>query len=390
MTSPTPVLHTADWLNEVSQPGPTGFVFPNEPENLLEVQHVGAANFIMEDDTDTSKFTPGCGAYAGYNQSSPFANMTKVKAYAATQHAQVFCYSGDASDLAGADAFDIEPGLGTVAQAPGAFTNGIRYFYGSASWTSAIVNKLTSAGIARSRYKIISAHYIGSHICAPSSCGYPAADATQFADNYLGRSLDATLCPASFFGTPPPEFPMGLNATGPDVAVLQKNLNRWAAVIHLTPALVPDGQFGGLTQSAVKLAQAYLHTPTTGLVSQGLFTKLSGPLPVNPTSWVLPRVADFKLLGDGAHSVKVSFTNGEGHGLPGAVTSYQWAASKGSKLTGPDITGYPRSLTAKSGLVTWQEGGFQPSTQYTIGLRELSGGGHASAWTTATFKTPAA
>ena len=196
--------HDPAWLAEVRRPGPNGVIDHLAPE--------ATETFIMQDDVTTSQFLPGAAAYAGYWNGS-FANMTAVRAYAATQHAATFAYTPDGDT--GADGLDIEPGDAVPADAPAFYSGkggkGV-YFYGSASWVGAIVNAMSAAGVARSKYKIISAHYIGSHICAPSTCGYPQADATQFTDSYGGRSLDATLYTAGFFG--PPAVPTAYLCSG--------------------------------------------------------------------------------------------------------------------------------------------------------------------------------
>ena len=188
--------HDPAWLADVRRPGPNPIT--SHTALLPETE-----TFIMQDDVTVSEFIPGAAAYAGYWNGS-FANMTAVRAFAkAHGNARTFAYTPD-GDL-GADGLDIEPGDSVPADAP-KFYNGKGgkgvYLYGSASWVAGIISTMTSAGISRDKYKIISAHYIGQHICGPSTCGYPQADATQFTDAYEGRSLDATLYTASFFGEP--------------------------------------------------------------------------------------------------------------------------------------------------------------------------------------------
>jgi hypothetical protein len=201
-----PKTRDAAWLADVSKPGPNGKRFDAD----MWYQRAAAkasGNLIMEDDVTTSQFTPGCAAYAGYYDGA-YANMTAVRAYAASQGAKSFSYTVSGANPA--DAIDIEPGDASPSAAPGFYRlkggKGV-HLYGGASWISQIVAAMSSAGIARSSYKIIAAHYIGPHICGPSSCGYPQADATQFTDSYAGRSLDATLCPSNFFGATPTPAP---------------------------------------------------------------------------------------------------------------------------------------------------------------------------------------
>jgi peptidoglycan hydrolase-like protein with peptidoglycan-binding domain len=264
-----------EWLADVRKPGPNGKIFFLDP---VAVVPLAATNLIMEDDTATVLFTPGCGAYAGYANGS-FANMPAVRAYAASQNAKAFAYTPYVAS--NADALDVEPGDATPADAPAGYRVGLRYFYGSASWISLIVSALSAAGFPRDQYKIISAHYVGPHICGPGTCGYPQADATQFADNYLGVSLDATAYPADFFGAVNP-YPILPGASGALVVELQKSLNKWAKPIGLVLPLLPDGNFGSLTKAAVILAQEHFaeHGITAGNVTLSLFTKLQAALPV--------------------------------------------------------------------------------------------------------------
>lgn len=194
------------WLADVRLPGPNGVTFDHLVAAAVVPEFVSGN--IMEDDTETSRFTPGCAAYAGY-WNGPYANMTAVRAYAASQHARSFSYTPDGDP--GADAIDIEPGDCTPGQFPGFYRakKGIGvYAYGSASWVSSINAAASSAGIPRSAYWVVSAHYIGPHICGPSSCGYPQADATQFTETYQGSILDATQFSSGFFGTPAPKPPV--------------------------------------------------------------------------------------------------------------------------------------------------------------------------------------
>lgn len=115
-----------------------------------------------------------------------------------------------------ADCLDDEPGDATNAQLVGWY-NLMRskgatriYFYTSASNVQALINTLAVAGISRADYFIWSAHYtFVAHICAPNTCGYPQADATQWTDKSEGRNLDQSLCSPDFFHpvAPAPQNP---------------------------------------------------------------------------------------------------------------------------------------------------------------------------------------
>ena len=188
------------WLAEVRRPGPNGRTFFGVPHESFATALTSGGG-LMEDDVDIAFFTPGCQAYAGYWDGT-YANMTAVRGYAAIQHARSFSYTP--SGARGADAYDIEPGDGVPSQAPHFYGIGGRYFYSMASETQLVINALAGAGVGRNSYKLISAHYIGEHMCGRTTCGYPDADATQFTDNYAGRSLDCTLFSPTFFRTPAP------------------------------------------------------------------------------------------------------------------------------------------------------------------------------------------
>jgi peptidoglycan hydrolase-like protein with peptidoglycan-binding domain len=279
--------HDPEWLVEVRQPGPNGRTFWKSGE-VVSGERQGlwsrltraglvpayASGNLIEDDVTASLFTPGCAGYAGYSAGS-FSNMAAVRAYAAKQNARAFAYSGIASQLSGADAIDMEPGLAPTSAASAAYKLGIRYFYTSASSVSSVNSYLSGAGISRSSYKIISAHYSGEHICGPSTCGYPQADATQFTDAYLGKSLDCTVFDASFFGAAPSTnpWPLSVGSTGANVVTAQKNLNKWG---YASPALTTDGNFGALTQTAVEKAQTAHKLPVNGTVDETLWKILLG------------------------------------------------------------------------------------------------------------------
>lgn len=328
-----------EWLDDVRQPGPNGQTFFHLATHAV----VGAAagNFIMEDNTSTNLFTPGCAAYAGYANGT-FANMDAVRAYAATQKAKVFAYTPFVAS--NADALDIEPGDAVPADAVAGYHAGLRYFYGSASWIPSIISELSAAGIPRSAYKLIAAHYIGPHICAPSSCGYSLADATQFTDAYLGISLDATLCPPDFFSPIPPvnPYPILPGASGPLVVQLQQSLNKWAKQIKLAADVAPDGDFGPLTKAAVILAQQYFgeHGVTAGNVTQWLFTKLQGSPPVPPAPPVYGPP-----LGLGVSDAAVTITWAAPAPVAGvtAVTGYVVTLTDSAKKA---VAGFPKTLPA--------------------------------------------
>lgn len=113
---------------------------------------------------------------------------------------------------ADADCLDVEPGDATAAQAPAWFRRqkargvALPVFYTSLSNAKTLVGVLAAAGIKREQYRLWTAHYtFAAHLCGVS-CGYGMptyADATQYTDKALGRSLDASFLSTSFFALPP-------------------------------------------------------------------------------------------------------------------------------------------------------------------------------------------
>lgn len=356
-----------EWLADVRKPGPTGQTFFDMAAEITP--HAAASNFIMEDNIDTSLFTPGCGAYAGYSNGT-FSNMQSVTAYAANQHAKTFRYTPFVAS--NADALDIEPGDATPADAPAGYRAGLRYFYGSASWLPLIVGALSGAGIPRSAYRLISAHYIGPHICAPSTCGYASADATQFTDSYLGRSLDATLCPPNFLSaiTPVNPWPLVSGASGALVQQLQKALNTWAKLIGLTADLVTDGLFGPTTKAAVILAQEHFKERgiTAGYCTQWLFNQLQAAPPAPPAYG--PPLA----LGVSESSVTVTWRPPVAVANVGAVTAYVVTLTDSAKKV---VSGFPKILPAtQTSLVLLLPRG-QEFT-FSVAARSATGTGKAA------------
>jgi hypothetical protein len=103
-----------------------------------------------------------------------------------------------------ADCLDVEPGDATPAQAPAWIKRqkGKPVIYCSVSQAASVLSELARAGVKRSDVKLWTAHYDAhAHICTPA-CGFgmpTTADATQWTDHALERSLDESLCSGSFF-----------------------------------------------------------------------------------------------------------------------------------------------------------------------------------------------
>lgn len=110
-----------------------------------------------------------------------------------------------------ADCLDVEPHDATNAQAAAWIRRqqklGVRNLTKPCVYTylanaQALVNTLSKAGMKRSSYLLGTAHYTGvEHICGPN-CGLgfsEKADATQYTDRALGKSLDEWLVGPGFF-----------------------------------------------------------------------------------------------------------------------------------------------------------------------------------------------
>jgi hypothetical protein len=98
---------------------------------------------------------------------------------------------------------DVEPGDATITQAPVYVTErhqaGITLpvVYCPASWSQQVLDAIAAAGIPRSSWRLLSAHYgIGQHICGPGACQYPQADGTQWIDH---GTWDESLLSDDFF-----------------------------------------------------------------------------------------------------------------------------------------------------------------------------------------------
>ena len=90
--------------------------------------------------------------------------------------------------------------------------------YCSASDMHSMIPAITSRGVHISDVRLWSAHYtMNPHICAPSVCGYPQVDGTQWTNQAHGRNLDQSELEDSFFQqaqTQPPTQPAGEDMAG--------------------------------------------------------------------------------------------------------------------------------------------------------------------------------
>lgn len=172
---------------------------------------------FMFDDTNPSLDPAGAFAYAGYVDGG-FANFAALQKKFPTAHLLSITVFGNK-----ADCYDIEPGDGTNAQVYDWFkamqADGVwrPCVYTSASNMKAMQETMAANGFARSSYRMWSAHYTGvPHFCSPTTCGYglDQADATQFTNRALGKSLDESIVADDFFPGVPSLNPVsGLGCT---------------------------------------------------------------------------------------------------------------------------------------------------------------------------------
>lgn len=140
-----------------------------------------------------------------------------------------------------ADCLDIERGDATnevaAAWVKRQMARGIKrpVVYTSVSNAMTLLYVLSRAGIHRDQVKLWTAHYTGvEHLCGPR-CGFhmnTVADATQYTNHALGRTLDASLLLDSFFGKEGQPGEIGKDATsylklvGKDGRVLYEPLTK--------------------------------------------------------------------------------------------------------------------------------------------------------------------
>jgi peptidoglycan hydrolase-like protein with peptidoglycan-binding domain len=240
---------------------------------------------VFFDDVNVSLLPSGYDAYAGYADGI-YANIAAIRAR--FPGAEILSIAVRASDIA--DILDVEPGDAVINDAPAWFKAALKAgvtrpgFYISVSGTDALVSKLEANGIPRTAYRLWTAHYgQGQHICGPATChqSQASADATQYTDTALGKSLDESLANPGFLTlvTPPAPVPypvLTLGDTGDPVKTLQERLNAW----HANPQLIVDGNFGKATLAAVKTFQGQEHLTVDGVAGPATWTAIIKNPPV--------------------------------------------------------------------------------------------------------------
>lgn len=160
----------------------------------------------MYDDTNVALIPADAEAVAGYVNGKYTTFPELVKRFPHAKHLSIAV-----SSHADADCLDVERGDATNDVAAGwvhrQIARGVKrpVIYTSVSNAAALLRALAAGGIERSSIRLWTAHYsFQEHLCGPG-CGFGAvhADATQWSDKSHGRSLDQTICSASFFGAVP-------------------------------------------------------------------------------------------------------------------------------------------------------------------------------------------
>jgi len=157
----------------------------------------------MFDAVNTGAIPSDAPAVAGYVNGRFVTWLRIQKQFPKAKHLPISVFaSGDAECL------DVETGDASPAEVPAWVkrqqARGIPkpVIYCSLSLVRAVLAELATAGIPRTSIRLWTAHYTHvPHRCSPK-CGLgmsTTADATQFTDRALGRSLDESLLADNFF-----------------------------------------------------------------------------------------------------------------------------------------------------------------------------------------------
>lgn len=276
----TPLLakpRDPQWVHDVLQPGPNGRRFDGADTPWRGAATMPAGIIPMYDGVSVLALPAGFQAYAGYYNGT-YANVTAMRA----RFPDAFIVPVTPDGQRGAMYIDVEPGDAIPSDVPGFIRSGGVGFYCSASTVQACISACDAAGIHRSAYRVWSAHWVGQHICGPTSCGYPQADGTQYLST-AGWDESAVVSP-SFFELPPPPPPPVVVIPPWQMALLVKLPTlRTGAIdtaghppwVHQAQALASitgpvscpsDGVFGPKTLGSVEAAQTAFQRPATGIV----------------------------------------------------------------------------------------------------------------------------
>lgn len=329
--------HTAEFIADVSKPGPNGKIFV--PAGYVAAAASVSSQLTMFDGVTVADLPAGFSAYAGYYNGA-FANLTALRER--FPHATIVSITPSGEH--GAMFFDIEPGDGVNSEIAAFLKAGGVGFYTAGSNVAAAIAECSNAGIPRDTYRVWSAHWIGSHVCAPDTCGYPQSDGTQYEST---ADWDASLLSSSGFFTKPssgPDFPIKAGSPAAYILDVQKRLNTWAKEIKLVEGLQGTGTFDAATAAAVKLALEYWDYSAVNValdeVDESLWNHLNGTPPVASWAYEAPQSLTAKA---GNTSVKLSWkapsgsvpSPAEGYHAPSGYVIAMYSA-KG------EVASYPR------------------------------------------------
>lgn len=167
---------------------------------------------VMFDDVTVSLIPRNAEAVAGYSDGHYQTWKQILKDFPDAKHLQIAVFGQDNGDC-----LDVEPGDASIAQAAAWVKRqlagwskkhhdvSLPVVYTSSSWAQNLVDELSKSGLKQGKHYLLwTAHYdpaLGEHLCS-SKCGFglrTTADATQFTDHALNRSLDESICSPGFF-----------------------------------------------------------------------------------------------------------------------------------------------------------------------------------------------
>ena len=185
------------------------------PKRQPVVNPVKPVKMLMFDDVTVSLIPKNAEAVAGYSDGHYQTWQQILKDFPHAKHLQIAVFGQDNGDC-----LDVEPGDASIAQAAAWVKRQLAGWskshhdvtlpvvYTSASQAQRLVAELAKAGLKQHKHYLLwTAHYnpaLGEHLCSPKCTPglRVTADATQFTDHALNRSLDESICSPGFFGSP--------------------------------------------------------------------------------------------------------------------------------------------------------------------------------------------